>query len=598
MQLWKITAGALCALKFVIALDCKCAPGDPCWPSDETWSSLNETLSGRLLKTILAPSVCYKDQPNYDAAACKTVISNWSTPAFHSSDPVSVHSPWFANNSCNPIYENGTSTAGDALAGSRGCSLGKYPAYSVNVSRAEDVQAAVKFAAEHNLRLNVKNTGHNGAKSTAFGSLSIWTHNLKQHEFHKEFVPTCPNGNSSNVSDQMAVTFGAGIQDDEAFKTAAKYGVAVVGGTNADVGLVGWATAGGHGWMTSEYGMGADSIVEATVVTPGGEIVTANECQNSDIFWAVRGGGGGTFGVITELTVKAHPMPQATVWTISVTKTDNSTFKSWWSLVAELHNQLPALKEGGFQGFYTIGGPPSYDSLTFYGFFFLYNKPNGTAEALTKSFLSILEGAASTATHESNVIWSRDWISVYNSLPMAALGGAGGGGGATASRLLPAAPLTNNTQELAKILEAVGPRPEGPVGGISNPTIAGGMIASKVPVDNALNPAWRDAVVHFYVTRGWDDSASYPEVTHVFDDMTNRVGDALRSLAPESGAYINEASLHEPNWQQTFWGRNYVRLQEIKKKLDPESLQWCPRCVGSEDWIELMDGRLCRASSQ
>ncbi|KAI8250710.1 FAD-linked oxidoreductase ZEB1 [Colletotrichum sp. SAR11_239] len=475
------------------------------------------------------------------------------------------------------------------MAGSRGCTMGRYPAYSVNVTSAEDVQAAVKFAREHNLRLNVKNTGH--------GSANVWTHNLKKHEFHSDFVPKCPVISSNTSAPQMAMTFGAGIQDDEAFRAAAEHGVAVVGGTNADVGLVGWATAGGHGWLTSEYGMGADSIIEATVVTPTGDIITANECQNSDVFWAVRGGGGGTFGVITELTVKAHPMPQATVWVLDVDKNPNTTVKDWWHLVADLQAELPALKAGGFQGFYTVSGPPSYNSLHFNIFFFIYNKPNGTAEALAAPVLSKLQNAASGVTTSSKILYFPDWFTIYEMLPAAALNGAAGGGSTTASRLIPAAPLTDDVQRMARVLEAVGPRAEAPSGGISNPTIAGGMIASSVPVDNALNPAWREAVVHFLVSRSWDDSAAYPQVAYALDDATDRVGGALRSLAPESGAYINEADSREPDWQTAFWGPNYERLREIKKKYDPDSIQWCHRCVGSEDWVELMDGRLCRSSS-
>ncbi|EQB50082.1 hypothetical protein CGLO_10506 [Colletotrichum gloeosporioides Cg-14] len=73
-------------------------------------------------------------------------------------------------------------------------------------------------------------------------------------------------------------------------------------------------------------------------------------------------------------------------------------------------------------------------------------------------------------------------------LPVAAVSGAAGGGGATVSRLTPAAPLTNNVQKMARVLEAVGPRAEPPSSGISNPTIAGGLIASSIPDDNALNP--------------------------------------------------------------------------------------------------------------
>ncbi|KAJ5530564.1 hypothetical protein N7527_003957 [Penicillium freii] len=75
-----------------------------------------------------------------------------------------------------------------------------------------------------------------------------------------------------------------------------------------DVGVAGWATGGGHGVLTGVYGMGADNIIEATVVTPNGDLVTANECQNNDLFWAIRGGGGGTFGVILSPTVNAYQM--------------------------------------------------------------------------------------------------------------------------------------------------------------------------------------------------------------------------------------------------------------------------------------------------
>ncbi|KAI8258043.1 FAD-linked oxidoreductase ZEB1 [Colletotrichum sp. SAR 10_77] len=519
MRFGQLCAVAVAATKLANASDCKCAPGDFCWPSDAVWTALNETISGRLLKTVLPGSVCYKDQPNYDEAACQAVLSNWTTAAFHSSDPVSVHSPSYANNSCNPIHENGTSPSGDPLAGSRGYTMGRYPAYSVNVISAEDVQAAVKFAREHNLRLNVKNTGHGSSK----------------------LCSESPALNSTTSTPQLAMTFGAGIQDDEAFRAAAEHEVVVVGGTNAklistkDVGLVGWAVAGGHGWLTSEYNMGADSIIEATVVTPTGDIIIANECKNSDVFWAIRGGGGGTFGVITELTVKAHPMPQATTWILNVDRSPNTTVKDWWSLIAELHAELPALKAGGFQGFYTVAGPPSYKSLHFSFFFFIYNKPNGTAEALAAPVLSKLKDAASEVSFTFNITYFTDWFTVYEMLPVAALSGAAGGGGATVSRLIPAAPLTDNVQKMAQVLEAVGPR------------------------------------------------AEPPSVAYAVDDATERVGGALRSLAPDSGAYINEADDREPDWQKTFWGRNYDRLREIKKKYDPDSIQWCHRCVGSED---------------
>lgn len=77
---------------------------------------------------------------------------------------MSVGATVWANNSCNPIYPNGTSFLGDPEAGSKGCSMGAYPYYVVNASEASDVQAALDFAAKGSMRLNIKNTGHNGAR--------------------------------------------------------------------------------------------------------------------------------------------------------------------------------------------------------------------------------------------------------------------------------------------------------------------------------------------------------------------------------------------------------------------------------------------------
>jgi hypothetical protein len=137
-------------------------PSDPCWPKVSDWNSLNETIDGRLIRSVPPASVCYPAEPNYNVAACQFVLSHWNTSVFHSADPVSVASPW-TNSTCNPIYPNGTSVAGDPDAGTKGCSLGSLPPYVVNATDASHVQAALKFATAWNLRTNIKNTGHNGS---------------------------------------------------------------------------------------------------------------------------------------------------------------------------------------------------------------------------------------------------------------------------------------------------------------------------------------------------------------------------------------------------------------------------------------------------
>ncbi|KAF1810771.1 FAD-binding domain-containing protein, partial [Eremomyces bilateralis CBS 781.70] len=71
----------------------------------------------------------------------------------------------------------------------------------------------------------------------------------------------------------------------------------------------GWAQAGGHNPLSREYGMQADNIVEFEVVLADGTFVKASECSNPDLFWALRGGGGSTFGIVTAATVKVYPTP-------------------------------------------------------------------------------------------------------------------------------------------------------------------------------------------------------------------------------------------------------------------------------------------------
>jgi hypothetical protein len=135
----------------------------PCWPSTSEWTSLNNTISGRLIKTLPVASVCYRSEPGFNPEACQSVLSTWTTWPFHSADPASVGDPSL-DNACTPIFPNGTSISGNPNAGKQGCSLGNYPPYVVNATGAEDVQHAVAFAKKWNLRLNIKNTGHSGER--------------------------------------------------------------------------------------------------------------------------------------------------------------------------------------------------------------------------------------------------------------------------------------------------------------------------------------------------------------------------------------------------------------------------------------------------
>lgn len=125
------------------------------------------------------------------------------------------------------------------------------------------------------------------SRSAAPNSLSIWTHNIKGLEFFdaNKFTPK----HCSVPIDKHVITVGAGTQILEVDEQASLRNLTVVGGGSGSVGIGGYLTGGGHSAISLTFGLAADQVVEMEVVTPSGNIVTANACQNKDLFWAMRG---------------------------------------------------------------------------------------------------------------------------------------------------------------------------------------------------------------------------------------------------------------------------------------------------------------------
>jgi hypothetical protein len=420
-------------------------PSDSCWPTEDSWTRLNDTIGGRLIRGKPPASVCYPSEPNYSAAECSDVIKHWTSSAWHADNPVSISHP--PSDGCYPIYPNGTSLSGDITAGERGCGSDTYPVYVVNASSASDVQAGVNFARQNQVRLNVKNTGH--GSSSIPGSLSIWTHHFKAKEFHDQFHP---QGSDNSTNGSMAISFGAGIMDREAFEFAAEHDAVVVGGTDGTVGLVGWGSAGGHGYLTGTYGLGADNFLEATVVTPDGGIIVANQYQNADVFWAISGGGGGTWGVITSVTVNAYRMPNTVFLSLTLSAQNGTTASDWYDVVAHVLAEYPHIRRSGLQGYVTLAGPP----LQMTNALFAYNKTKDEVEETIEPLSAWLKSHNSTVSLASEISTFPKWIDVYHLFNLTQ-SVAGGDGEVTASRLLPAEALAD-TETLARTLEKIGPK--------------------------------------------------------------------------------------------------------------------------------------------
>lgn len=177
------------------------------------------------------------------------------------------------------------------------------PTYSVEALTVDHVQAAVRFANVHSIAVSIKTSGHNYAgSSTARGSLLIWLKNLRRFG---EFGPLT---DSCGTTHPLTQHLGGGEAWGDAYKAAVNNGYTVVGGGSANVGCCGgWLAGSGLSWSTRNNGFGLDNVLQYEVVTADGERKIVDACSEPDLYWALRGGGGGSFGVVTSLYYRAFP---------------------------------------------------------------------------------------------------------------------------------------------------------------------------------------------------------------------------------------------------------------------------------------------------
>ncbi|KAH6665728.1 hypothetical protein B0J14DRAFT_705756 [Halenospora varia] len=559
---------------------CKASPGSQDWPSLSQWASLNASVSGRLLKPSSPGAVCHPDQPAYNTTECSTLLNGWYTVLLHTENPIS--SAWnnWNNDSCLPTLPSPCGGEG-------------YPVYVINATSKEDVKAGVDFAREHNIRLNVKSTGHDYlGRSTSPNSLSIWTHHLKGISISKSFKPQ-----GCNFSIEVpAITAGGGNQMGEVNLAASQAGLYVLSGGSKTVSYGGYLTGGGHSALSSTYGMASDSVLEFEIVSPTGEFLILNECQNQDLFWATRGGGGSTFGVITSVTVQAWP--EFNFLTTEVSFGTLAGDPSFYPATNYFLSQFPVLSSLGLTSYNFVTGNSSINGTNYSNFKGTFMLPvlssQNTTSSLTAALTPLLANISTThpnqtfTTISSVTTWSTfyDWWLTRNSSDYAGVELVVG------SRLIGADAL-RDTAALETALKGVAPSNVSGKG-VNFYLLGGNGLTDTVPRggSDAVNPAWRSSLVHAVTGATWTplDNVEKEQAVSYFRNTTMQY---LRDLDPDSGAYVNEADPNEPNWQQTFWGSNYDRLLEIKRKVDPGDVFWCKPCVGSETW-KVIGNRVCR----
>ncbi|KAL2216000.1 hypothetical protein M432DRAFT_123522 [Thermoascus aurantiacus ATCC 26904] len=540
------------------ASGCRCLPGDPCWPSPDAWSKFNQTIDGRLIKTVPLGSPCHI--PEYNAAECETIREGWQWPQEHYESSSSIMAPFFTNGSCDPFHPV-----------TQPCTLGNYVAYAVNVSKPEHVSKALAFANKHNIRVVIRNTGHDyNGKSTGAGGLGIWMHNLKDIEI-KDY--------SSPHYTGKAIKMGAGVQGFEAYAAADQNNLQVVGGECPTVGIAGgYSQGGGHSALASRYGLAADQVLEWEVIDGTGTFRVANREQNSDLYWALSGGGGGTYGVVWSMTSKAHPATPVSGLNLTFTNA-GITQDTFYEAVSLYHSTLASIVDAGAMSvWYFTNTSFTISPLTGPGI------PVDQLVALLRPFTDGLTKLGIKYTMVAKQFST--YLEEFNTMQSPIQVGIAQYGG----WLIPRSVVQNNNDQLTQAYRYI--TEDGAQ------FIGVGLNVSKAvagDVYNAVLPAWRDCLIDTVITTPWDFYAPLSDMIALQDKMTNDYIPRLQQLAPDSGAYLNEADFRQPDFQKAFYGANYQTLRQIKAKYDPNDLFYARTAVGSDEWIELPDGHLCRA---
>ena len=556
-------------------------PGDPDWPDAAQWAALGKAVGGRLIKVNSPFAECAK-VPESDA--CAELFKN-------------LRNPFFIGDNVALTQTLGWIDAWTSMPSE----------YAVAAETTADVVAAVNFAREHRLRLVVKGGGHSFlGDSNAPDSLLIWTRRMRGIELHDSFTP---QGCEGRIAPEPAVSVGAGAIWLEAYDAVTtKGGRFVQGGGCTTVGVAGLVQGGGFGSFSKGFGTGAANLLEAEIVTADGAVRLANACTNPDLFWALKGGGGGTFGVVTRLTLRTHDLPawfgavQAGIKAASdaayralvdqvMSFYRASLMNPHWGerLIFRFGRQL--IVRMVFQGLDQVQAAqawqPFFDwvaarpaDYTFAGSSVSALPPRVYWDA---AVLERIPGDVKTddrpGAPKGRFFWSGDaeqvgWV--LHDLQSTWL----------------SQELLEPERRPALVDALVHCADTWSVELAINKGLAGAPAAALARTkDTAMNPAVLDAFA--LAITGGGELPAYPGILGHEPDLASgrRAAKRIRAamapllaLSSKPASYVWETDYFEPDWQTAFWGDNYARLKSVKDRYDPDGLFFIHHGVGSEAW--------------
>lgn len=557
-------------------------PSDVGWPSGVGWERLNQVVGGNLIKPRALFAACEAER---NGAACTDVVKNIR----------------------NPFYV-GDQPAGTEVSGWLDAWTPAPSEYAIRARNTADVVAGVNFARENNLRLVVKGTGHSylGTSNTP-DSLLIWTRAMNEVTVHEAFVA---EGCAGTFAPEPAVSAEAGAMWIDLYDAVTtRAGRYVQGGGCTSVGVAGLVQSGGFGSFSKGFGTAAAGLLQAEVVTADGRVRVANACTNPDLFWALKGGGGGTWGVVTRVTLRTHELPEFFGWSEGKIKAKSSAaFQQLITRFIRFYNENLFNEHWGEQ----IRLAPDdtlelsmvcqgLDDDQIARIWAPFHESVKRSEDLAASDL---DAGAAHARHWWDVVYRKsEWHSdamVSDPRPGAPAfhawwSGDQGQVGAFLhgyeSLWLPASLLQEEQQHrLADALFAASRHKKIEVH--FNKGIAGAPPEALAATRNtATNPAVTNAFALVIVAGG--EGPAYPGLARLAVDkaaarenarQVDRAAAELRRIAPNAGSYVSESNFFNVSWRNAYWGANYAKLRAIKKKYDPDGLFFVHHGVGSEEW--------------
>ncbi len=409
-----------------------------------------------------------------------------------------------------------------------------------------DVQATVRWAVANDVPMRARGGGHSYAGySTVPGGVVIDLRRL----------------NTISVDRRAGTaTVGAGVQLIDLYAALAGNGATIPAGSCPSVGVAGHALGGGMGLAGRNLGLASDSLLAAQIATADGRLRNVNARTDPDLLWALRGGGGGNFGVVTQFTFRIHPIPAAAAyffvnWPWSSAADAIEAWLSWAPHTTQLATSILHLSAGAGSASIDVTGQ--------------YFGPSSALGSVLAP-LSQVAGASIFTGDQGYLGLQLRWAGCLTT-PIAQCHTVG----ASPDGTLPRANFNAKSDYVAKpfpaaarnlLVEATERRADIPGSGAILFDSYGGAINRVHP--NATAFVHRDQLSCIqYLT---------------YNDSSPWLAQTWASMRPyvSGTAYQNYIDARQPNWQRAYYAGNYARLQAIRKRVDPDHRFNFPQAIG------------------